>query len=107
MFPNEHSYDIEPVMPPLAAEFENRTHNLSIQSVLYLISVEPSYDTEPVMPPLVAEFENWTHNLSIQSILHPISAERDVPGPNHNETQPTKIGPEDEGARASKKRKIR
>jgi hypothetical protein len=107
MFPNEHSYDIEPVIPPPAAEFKNQTHNLSIQSVLHPISVKPSYDTEPVMPPPVAEFENQTHILSIQSVLHPISAEQDVPGPNHNESEGTKMGPEDEGVRASKKRKIR
>jgi hypothetical protein len=99
MFLSKHSYDIEPVMPPLAAEF--------IQSVLHPISVEPFYDSELVMSSLVAEFENWTHNLSIQSVLHLISAKRDVPWLNHNESEGTKMGPKDEGVRASKKQKIR
>lgn len=107
MFPGEPPYDPEPVMPPPVGDFENRAHNLSIQSVLHPVSVEPCYDTESVIPPPVSDFENWAPNLSIQAGLHPISAERDVPGPTHNESEETTMGPEEEGVRPSKKRKTR
>jgi hypothetical protein len=97
-FRAERSYGTEPAISTPVAEFENETPNMSIQSVLHPISVERSYDIEPVMS------ENQTPNLSIQ---FPISAERDVPGATHNKSEETKRGPEDEGARLSKKRRTK
>jgi hypothetical protein len=104
VFPAERSYDTEPAMSTPVAEFEYQTPNMSIQSVLHPISVEPSYDTEPVMSTSVTEFEYQTPNLSIQ---FPISAERDVPRPTDNKSEEPKRGLEDEGVRPSKKRKTK
>ncbi len=53
----------------------------------------------------VAELENQTPNMSIPSMLQPISAKWDVPRPTHNESEETKMGPENEGVKPSKKRK--
>jgi hypothetical protein len=78
IFPAKQSCDIELVMYPLVAEFENQIPDISILSMLLPLSIEPSYDTEPVIPTLVARLENQTPKLSI---MYPISAERDILGP--------------------------
>lgn len=102
-FPPEGSYDTGPVMSTPVTELEKQTPNLSIHSIPHPISFENS-GAEPLSSTPLAEFENQTHNLSIQSILHPISAERVFTGPTHDKE--TK-GPEDEGVKPSKKRKIK
>jgi hypothetical protein len=107
MLPFKYSYNTEPVMPLLVAKFKNLMPNMSIQSVLHLISVKRFYNTELVMSTLVAKFKNLTLNLFIQSVLHLISAKQDVLGPNHNKSKETKIGLKDKGVKASKKQKIR
>jgi len=105
MFPAEHSYDTEPVMPPPVAEFENQKPDMSIPSMLLPPSVEHSYDTEPVMSTPVTGFENQTPNLSI---MYLISAERDVPGPTNNKSKEMKRGLEDdEVVKPSKKQKTK
>jgi hypothetical protein len=100
MFPAEHPYDTESVIPPPVAESENQKTDMSIPSMLLPPSIECG--TEPVVSTPVAGFEYQTPNLSI---LHPISAERDVPGPTHNKTEEMKRGLEDEVVKPRKKTK--
>ena len=58
MFPAKHFYNTELVMPLLVAKFENQKLNMSILSMLLLLSIKHSYDTELVMFTLVTRFEN-------------------------------------------------
>jgi hypothetical protein len=107
MFSNKGSYDTEPVIPSPVTEFENQTNNLSIQSILYPISVKRSYNTELFMSAPVAEFENQTPSLSIQSVLYLISAEQDVRELIYNKSEETKRGLENDKVRLSKKQRTK
>jgi hypothetical protein len=58
MFLAKHSYNTKLVMPLLVAKFKNQKLNMSILSMLLLLSVKHFYDTELVISTLVTRFKN-------------------------------------------------
>jgi hypothetical protein len=58
MFPSKPSCDLEPVTLPPISDFENQTHDLLIQPVLYLVSIDLCYYTKQVIPLPSNYFEN-------------------------------------------------
>lgn len=64
-------------------------------------------NTDAVMSTPVPEFENQAPILPFPSMPHPTPAEHDVPDPNYSKSDRNKRGPEDEGAKSNKKRRMK
>ena len=106
---HHHSPQYLTYPPPRSQDFNiDPTRLQPLHDLDYSIGspLEPC-NTDAVMSTPATEFESQAPILPFPSLPHPTSAEHDVPEPNYTKSVGSKRGPEDEGAKSSKKRKTK